>query len=104
ERVDRAEALQQGRQLVLCAAEDERPALRQLRGNQPAGLRAGRDPGAPLALVERPRLVVAPHLAREVDRMEVPLAVPLQREQRERRREAVRDTRLDGDARADMAQ
>src|SRR6266480_1816963 len=99
EGVDRAEPLEQRWELVLRPPEDQRPPFPQLGRNQPAGLRPGRDPGAPLALVEGARLVVAADLAREVDGVEPALAVPVQREQREGGRESVRDARLDGDQR-----
>src|SRR5256885_2236645 len=80
ERVDRSQPLEQGWQLFLAAPEDQRPALLELRRNQPAGLRAGRDAGAALAFVESPRHVVAADFPREIDRMQMSFVVRLEGE------------------------
>src|SRR5438105_32906 len=104
ERADRAQAPEQWRQLVLRAAENQRPPLLQLGGDQPARLGAPRNARPPLPLVERARLVVAPDLARKVDRVQVAAGVLAQCEQRERGREPVRDTGLDRDLGAEVAE
>src|SRR6185437_2937612 len=67
-------------------------------------LRAWRDARAPLPFEERPGLVIPAHFARQVDRVQVPLAVRLQRKERERGREPVRDSGLDGDRRSQLAE
>ena len=84
--------------------QDERPALFQRRRDQPARLGPRRDSRAPLALEERPGLVLAADLAWQVDRVQMPDSVRLQGKQRERGREPVRDTRLDDHVRPLRAQ
>src|SRR5205807_3323975 len=84
--------------------QEKRPPLPEPCRNQPAGLRPRRDAGPPLALVERPGRVVPADLARKIDRVQLPLLVPLQGEERERGREAVGDPGLDGDTRPELAQ
>ncbi len=99
EEVQLAEPLEQGRELVLGAAEVERPPVPELGGDQPAWLRAGRNAGSALAFVERPGVVGAADLAREVDRVQVAGGVRVQSLEEEGRREAVGDAGLHRDGR-----
>ena len=48
EGVDRTQALEQRRELVLAAAEPERPALAQVLGDEPAGMLSGGMPAFPV--------------------------------------------------------
>src|SRR5262249_23745783 len=80
ERVDRPETLEQRRQLVLGAAEDEGPPLLPLRRDPAPRLPSRRGPSRALAFEERARLVIPPDLARQVYGVQVPLAVVVEGE------------------------
>src|SRR5205085_12091150 len=54
EQVDRTEPLEEGRKLLLAAANREAPPRPQLRGDHPARFLPGRDRGSLLALPEPP--------------------------------------------------
>jgi len=99
EQVDPTEPFEQRRELVLAATDGQAPALAQRAGDHPAGLLAGWDRGPLLPLPERPGLVVGADDLREVDRVQLAGAVPLEREEQERGREAVADAGLHRHAR-----
>src|SRR5207237_2957832 len=79
------------------------PPGSELGRDHPARLLPGRDRRALLALPERAGLVVDARDLGQVDRVQLAAAVPVEREQQEGGREAVADTRLDGDARPELA-
>jgi hypothetical protein len=104
EEVDLAETLEQRRQFLLRSPEHELPAVSKRRRHHPPRLLARWDHGAALPIPERPGLVLLAGDLREVDRVQLAFAVVLQGQQEERRRDAVADAGLDGDAWLQLAQ
>src|SRR4029450_5686118 len=101
EEVDLADAVEQGRKLVLGAPEHQVPPVSQLRRHHPARLLAGWDHRAALAVPERSLLVLLAGDLWKIDRMELARAVVLEREQQERRGDTVAHAGLDRDLRLD---
>jgi hypothetical protein len=103
EEVDLTDALEERRQLLLRPPEHELPTPPQIGRHHPARLLARRNHGAALPVPERPLLVLLAGDLRKVDRVQLAIAVPLQRQQQERRRDAVADAGLDRDLRLELA-